>query len=55
MPLAASPAASDDEIFAKIEKLAALHGRGILTDKEYQDKRPIFCRVSDRRRNPFCA
>ncbi|NSY13973.1 SHOCT domain-containing protein [Agrobacterium vitis] len=39
MPPATPPAASDDEIFAKIEKLAALHGRGILTDKEYQDKK----------------
>ncbi|MCM2439045.1 SHOCT domain-containing protein [Agrobacterium vitis] len=39
MPPTVPPAASDDEIFAKIEKLAALHGRGILTDKEYQDKK----------------
>jgi hypothetical protein len=34
-----SVVSTDDEIFAKIEKLAALHDRGILTDKEYQDKK----------------
>ncbi|MBP1850199.1 SHOCT domain-containing protein [Rhizobium halophytocola] len=35
----AAPATVEDDIFAKIEKLAALHGRGILTDDEYQAKK----------------
>jgi hypothetical protein len=36
-----APAAkvSDDDIFAKIERLAELHGRGILNDDEYQAKK----------------
>lgn len=30
---------SDDEIFAKIERLAALHAKGVLTDEEYSSKK----------------
>jgi Short C-terminal domain len=30
---------SDDEIFAKIERLATLHSKGILTDEEYSTKK----------------
>ncbi len=32
-------AGSDDDIFAKIERLAALHDKGILTDKEFEAKK----------------
>ena len=36
-----SPAAraSDDDIFDKIERLAGLHAKGILTDKEFEAKK----------------
>ena len=33
-----APAAEDD-IFDKIERLAALHAKGILTDKEFEAKK----------------
>ena len=38
---ASPPAKSgmDDDIFGKIEKLAALHAKGILTDDEFQGKK----------------
>ncbi|MCY0094825.1 SHOCT domain-containing protein [Hoeflea ulvae] len=37
---AAAPEANDEtDIFAKIERLAALHAKGILTDAEYQSKK----------------
>lgn len=36
---AAVDAASESDIFAKIERLAALHAKGILTDAEYQTKK----------------
>lgn len=35
----ASEAADEADIFAKIERLAALHAKGILTDSEYQAKK----------------
>jgi hypothetical protein len=37
----ASPAASENEadVFAAIERLAELHGKGILTDDEYGQKK----------------
>ena len=40
-PRAAAPMAQnpDDDIFGKIEKLAALHAKGILTDEEFQGKK----------------
>jgi hypothetical protein len=39
-PLAAPQAAtSEDDIFTKIERLAALHAKGILTDQEFSDKK----------------
>nr|WP_290128945.1 SHOCT domain-containing protein [Hoeflea alexandrii] len=31
--------AEEADIFAKIERLAALHQKGILTDQEYQAKK----------------
>ncbi len=34
-----SEAADEADIFAKIERLAALHAKGILTDAEYQTKK----------------
>jgi len=35
-----APAAADEaDIFAKIERLAALHAKGILSDQEYQSKK----------------
>lgn len=36
---AASGQAGDDDIFGKIERLAALHAKGILTDKEFEAKK----------------
>ena len=38
-PVAAPQAASEDDIFTKIERLAALHAKGILTDREFSDKK----------------
>jgi hypothetical protein len=41
-PLTASApmaAASEDDIFTKIERLAGLHAKGILTDQEFADKK----------------
>lgn len=35
----ASAAAEESDIFAKIERLAALHAKGILSDQEYQSKK----------------
>jgi hypothetical protein len=35
----ASSAVSEEDIFAKIEKLAVLHGKGILTDEEFSSKK----------------
>jgi hypothetical protein len=34
-----TPVADEDDIFAKIEKLAVLHGKGILTDEEFSAKK----------------
>ena len=34
-----TPAMSDDQIFSRIEKLAALHDKGILSDAEYEAKK----------------
>jgi len=36
---ASSGQAGDDDIFGKIERLAALHAKGILTDKEFEAKK----------------
>lgn len=36
---APQPAAGDADIFTKIERLAALHAKGILTDQEFSDKK----------------
>jgi hypothetical protein len=38
VPPTASTEAEDD-IFAKIERLAQLHAKGILTDEEYSSKK----------------
>lgn len=38
-PKAATATAAEDEIFSLIEKLADLHGKGILTDDEFQSKK----------------
>jgi hypothetical protein len=38
-PLSAPAAADQDDIFAKIEKLSVLHGKGILTDEEFSTKK----------------
>lgn len=38
-PLSKTVAASDDDIFDKIERLAALHAKGILTDEEFATKK----------------
>ena len=35
----ASPAVEESDIFAKIERLADLHAKGILSDQEYQSKK----------------
>jgi hypothetical protein len=35
----ATASATPDEIFSLIEKLAALHDKGILTDSEYESKK----------------
>ncbi|MDH4441316.1 MAG: SHOCT domain-containing protein, partial [Rhizobium sp.] len=36
---AAASASAEDDIFAKIERLAVLHGKGILTDEEFSTKK----------------
>jgi hypothetical protein len=38
-PAPPAPRAADDDIFEKIERLAALHAKGILTDKEFETKK----------------
>ena len=37
--VAAAPAISTDDVFEKIERMAALHAKGILTDDEFQTKK----------------
>ncbi|MBB4102573.1 hypothetical protein GGQ66_001108 [Rhizobium borbori] len=37
--VAAAPAISADDVFEKIERIAALHAKGILTDDEFQTKK----------------
>jgi hypothetical protein len=34
-----APQPGEDDIFAKIERLAALHAKGILTDEEFSTKK----------------
>jgi Short C-terminal domain len=38
-PVVSGPAPSEDDIFSKIERLAALHAKGILTDEEFSAKK----------------
>jgi Short C-terminal domain len=38
-PAPAAPASVEDDIFSKIERLAALHAKGILTDEEFSTKK----------------
>ncbi|TXM96592.1 SHOCT domain-containing protein, partial [Methylobacterium sp. WL103] len=38
-PAAAPEPAPDGDVFTKIERLAELHGRGVLTEAEFADKK----------------